>query len=134
TYGLTALSLALLAAAVVAERRAAEPILPPRLLRDRTFVLTSAASLLVGMVMFGVMIFLPQYLQVVRGMSPTASGLMTLPLVVGMLTASTVAGQLTTRTGRYKIFPVCGLTLLACGALLLSRLHTDSPLVLIGTD
>lgn len=134
TYGLTALSLVLLAAAIVAERRAAEPILPPRLLRNRTFVLTAAASLVIGMVMFGVMIFLPQYLQVVRGMSPTGSGLMTLPLVGGMLAASTVAGQLTTRTGRYKIFPVCGLTLLAGGALLLSRLHTDSSLTVIGID
>ncbi|WP_119728302.1 MDR family MFS transporter [Thermomonospora amylolytica] len=134
TYGLTALSLALLAAAVVAERRAPEPILPPRLFRDRTFVLTAAVSLLIGMVMFGVMIFLPQYLQVVRGMSPTASGLMTLPLVGGMLAASTVSGQLTTRTGRYKIFPVSGLVLLTCGVLLLSGLHTDSPLAVIGAD
>jgi EmrB/QacA subfamily drug resistance transporter len=134
TYGLGVLSAVLLGLAVVAERRAAMPILPPRLFGNRTFALTATASLLVGVTMFGAMIFLPQYLQLVRGMSPTASGLMTLPMVVGMLVASTTSGQVVTRTGRWKAFPVAGLTLLTVGMFLLSRLHVDSALVLIGVD
>ncbi|HEX2313511.1 MAG TPA: MDR family MFS transporter [Thermomonospora sp.] len=134
TYGLAALSVVLLALAVVAERRAADPILPPRLFGSRTFVLTAAASLLVGVAMFGAMIFLPQYLQLVRGMSPTASGLMTLPMVLGMLVSSTVSGQIVSRTGRWKAFPVAGLALLALGMFLLSRLHVDSALVVVGVE
>lgn len=134
TYGLGVLAAVLLALAVVAERRAAAPILPPRLFGDRTFALASAASLLVGVALFGVMTYMPQYLQVVRGMSPTASGLMTLPMVLGMLVASTTSGQVVTRTGRWKAFPVAGLTLLSAGMYLLSRLHVDSGMVLIGVD
>ncbi|SEG30706.1 drug resistance transporter, EmrB/QacA subfamily [Thermomonospora echinospora] len=134
TYGLVALGVLLLVLAVVAERRAAAPILPPRLFGDRTFVLSAASLLLVGVVMFGALIFLPQYLQLVRGMSPTASGLMTLPLVIGQMLASTLCGQFITRTGRWKAYPVAGLALLTLGMFLLSRLHVDSPLVLIGVD
>ncbi|WP_329429429.1 MFS transporter [Streptosporangium sp. NBC_01495] len=134
TYGLGALSLAMFGLTVVAERRAADPILPPHLFRDRTFVLTSVASLLVGAAMFGALMFLPQYLQIVKGMSPTASGLMTLPLVLGLLTSSILTGRFVSRTGRWKIFPVVGMLLVALGLFLLSRLHVDSSLVIIGLD
>lgn len=134
TYALLAATAVLFLLAVVAERGARDPILPPRLFRNRMFVLTSFVSVCVGMAMFGVMIYMPQYLQIVKGMSPTASGLMTLPLVLGMLVTSTGSGQVVTRTGRYKIFPVIGLGCIAAGMFLLSRLHTDSPSALIGVD
>ncbi|MES9539098.1 MULTISPECIES: MFS transporter [unclassified Actinomadura] len=134
TYILLGAAAVLLVLAIVAERVARDPILPPRLFRNPTFLLTSFVSVCVGMAMFGVMIYMPQYLQIVKGMSPTASGLMTLPLVVGMLVTSTGSGQVVTRTGRYKIFPVFGLLCVAGGLYLLSLLHTDSPKVLVGTD
>ncbi|WP_341770253.1 MDR family MFS transporter, partial [Actinomadura darangshiensis] len=134
TYILLGAAALLLVLAIVAERIAHDPILPPRLFRNRTFVLTAFISVCVGMAMFGVMIYMPQYLQIVKGMSPTASGLMTLPLVLGMLVMSTGSGQIVTRTGRYKIFPVIGLLCIAAAMYLLSLLHTDSPKILVGAD
>ncbi|NYE17409.1 MFS transporter [Actinomadura citrea] len=134
TYILLGAAALLLVLAIVAERVARDPILPPRLFRNPTFLLTSFVSVCVGMAMFGVMIYMPQYLQIVKGMSPTTSGLMTLPLVVGMLVTSTGSGQVVTRTGRYKIFPVVGLLCVAGGLYLLSLLHTDSPKVIVGAD
>nr|WP_055504349.1 MDR family MFS transporter [Nonomuraea pusilla] len=134
TYFLAAISLLMLALAVLAERIARNPILPPRLFRNRTFVLTSAASLFVGMAMFGAMIYLPQYLQIVKGMSPTNSGLMTLPMVVALFLAGVISGKIVTQTGKWKIFPVAGLLIVAVGLFLLSRLHVDSSGWLIGFD
>ncbi|MEU6747195.1 MFS transporter [Spirillospora sp. NPDC046719] len=134
TYVLGAVAVVLVVGAVFAERAARQPILPPRLFRNGTFVLTSLGSLCVGMAMFGVMIYMPQYLQVVKGLSPTASGLMTLPLVVGMLIASIASGQLVTRLGKYKIYPAIGLVCVGAGLYLLSRLHVDSSKVEIGGD
>ncbi|MEU9016470.1 MFS transporter [Actinomadura sp. NPDC048394] len=134
TYALGGITVLLVVAAVFAERAARQPILPPRLFRNPTFVLSSLGSLCVGMAMFGVMIYMPQYLQIVKGLSPTASGLMTLPLVVGMLIASIGSGQLVTRTGKYKIYPVIGLICVGGGLYLLSRLHVDSSKVEIGGD
>jgi MFS family permease len=134
TYGLGALSAVLLVLAVFAERRAAEPILPPRLFRDRTFVFAALASAFTGMAMYGVMIYMPQYLQIVKEMSPTASGLMTLPMVIGMLVASISSGRIVTHTGRWKPFPAVGLLLVTAGLVMLSRLHAGSSDVLIGVD
>ncbi|MEV5414457.1 MDR family MFS transporter [Thermopolyspora sp. NPDC052614] len=134
TFGLLGLSLVLLALAVLAERRAADPILPPRLFRDRTFVLSGAASHFVGITLFGMMIYLPQYLQIVKGMSPMNSGLMTLPMVLAHVTGSLVSGRLVTRFGRWKIYPTIGLLLVATGMALLSRLDAGSPHVLIGVE
>ncbi|WP_431920584.1 MDR family MFS transporter [Nonomuraea jabiensis] len=134
TYFLAALSLLMLALAVLSERTARNPILPPRLFRNRTFVLTGLASLFVGMAMFGAMIYLPQYLQIVKGLSPTESGLMTLPMVVALFLAGVISGKIVTQTGRWKIFPVVGLLVVAVGLFLLSRLHVDSSEWLIGLD
>ncbi|NVI90957.1 MFS transporter [Actinomadura sp. BRA 177] len=134
TYILLGAAAVLVVLAVVAERVAHDPILPPRLFRNRMFLLTSFISICVGMAMFGAMIYMPQYLQIVKGMSPTASGLMTLPLVLGMLITSTGSGQIVTRTGRYKFFPVIGLACVAGAMFLLSRLHTGSSNLVIGTD
>ncbi|TDD50834.1 MFS transporter [Nonomuraea terrae] len=134
TYALSAFSLLMLAGAVLSERTARNPILPPRLFRNRTFVLTSAASLFVGMAMFGAMIYLPQYLQIVKGLSPTNSGLMTLPMVFGLFLSGVISGKIVTETGKWKIFPVVGMLLVALGLFLLSRLHVDSSQWVIGFD
>ncbi|HEX6497839.1 MAG TPA: MDR family MFS transporter [Micromonosporaceae bacterium] len=133
TYGLLTVSLLMFVLAVWAERHAVDPILPPRLFRDRTFVLTSLAGLLVGVALYGGIIYMPQYLQIVKSLSPTRSGLMMLPLVVGMFIASVTTGRVVTRTGRWKAFPVIGLLVVAAGLATLSRLHVGSTLWLVGT-
>ncbi|MUL40373.1 MFS transporter [Streptomonospora sp. PA3] len=132
SYGLIAAAAVLLVAAVLVERRAGDPILPPHLFRNGTFVLGSLASATVGMSMFGVMIYLPQYLQIVQGLSPTASGLMTLPMVLGLLTASVTSGFLVSHTGKWKVFPVVGTVLIGTGFFTLTRLEAESGLVLVG--
>ena len=132
TYGLTAAALVMLAATIWQERRAAEPIMPPRLFANHTFIITSLAGFVVGVAMFGAIIFLPQYLQIVKGESPTASGLLTLPLMVGLLITSIGSGRLITRTGRYKIFPVVGLLVAAGGLTLMGQLSVDTSLWLAG--
>jgi predicted MFS family arabinose efflux permease len=128
------LGVALTGLAVLAERRASSPILPPRLFRSPTFVLSGVASFLVGIALFGVMIYLPEYLQIVKGMTPAVSGLMTLPMVLGLFLASITSGRIVTRTGRWKAFPVAGLLLVAIGLALLSRLHAGSSELVIGVD
>jgi MFS family permease len=129
TYGLIVTTLVTLALAVWQERRTVEPIMPPHLFTNRTFVAAGLASLMVGVAMFGAIIFLPQYLQIVKGESPTASGLLTLPLIIGLLGASITSGRVIARTGRYKIFPVVGMLITAVGLALMSRLsvHTSLP-------
>jgi EmrB/QacA subfamily drug resistance transporter len=104
-------------------------LIPMRLFRNPVFSKTSALSVLIGMGMFGGLMLIPQYLQIVKGASPTKSGLMMLPLMLGMMLASIVSGRITGHTGRYKIFPVLG-TLLMFAAMLLFhfRVHWDTPL------
>jgi EmrB/QacA subfamily drug resistance transporter len=104
------------------ERRATEPILPPSLFRNRVFVVCSAVGLVVGFAFFGALTFLPLFQQVVRGLSPTASGLQLLPVIGGLLVTSIASGQIITRTGRYKIFPIVGTAVAALGLWLLSSL------------
>ncbi|MFE0426345.1 DHA2 family efflux MFS transporter permease subunit [Streptomyces sp. NPDC058953] len=120
--GLAVAGLVLLVLFVLVERRAAEPVLPPHLFRIRTFTLVSVISFVIGFAMFGAMTFLPTFLQVVRGVSPTLSGVHMLPMVLGLLIASTGSGQLVSRTGRWKVFPVLGTGITAVGLLLLHRL------------
>ena len=93
---------------VLVELRAAEPIIPMRLFGNSIFSIANLFGFLIGIAMFGAMIFIPVYLQVVDGMSPTQSGLAMLPMVVGIFTTSITAGQLMSRNGRYKIFPILG--------------------------
>lgn len=132
TYGLVAAGLVLIGLAVLQERRAVEPIMPPRLFTNHTFVLTSLAGFAVGVAMFGAIIYLPLYLQIVKGESPTASGLLTLPLMLGLLGSSIVSGRAITRSGRYKRYPVVGLVVTAVGLGLLSTLTTGSSLAVAG--
>jgi len=125
-------SVVLLALAVVQERRAAEPIIPPRLFSIPTFRITSLAGFIVGVAMFGAIVYLPQYLQIVKGQSPTRSGLLTIPLMVGLMAMSIGSGRIITRTGRYKVFPVVGLIVVAVGLGLFSLLGVDTPLPVAG--
>ncbi len=119
--------LALIAAFLVREQHAAEPILPLRLFANRVFTVASAMGFIVGVSMFGAIIFLPVYLQLVNGVSPTESGLLLLPLVAGLFTASIGSGQIISRVGRYKVFPIVGTAGVAVGLWLLSHLgvHTS---------
>jgi EmrB/QacA subfamily drug resistance transporter len=105
-----------------------EALLPLRLFRGSVFSVGSAQSFVIGMGMFGGIASIPLYLQIVKGASPTKAGLLILPLVAGIMTASLVSGQLTSRTGRYKIFPVIGSALLVIGMLLMTQIGADTPL------
>jgi len=107
---------------LVAERRAAEPVIPLPLFANRVFSAASAVGFVMGFVMFGALTFLPIFFQDVKGLSPTVAGLRLLPLMGGLLLASIGAGQLVTRWGRYKVFPVTGTFLMIVGLALMSRI------------
>jgi EmrB/QacA subfamily drug resistance transporter len=105
-----------------AESRAAEPVIPLRLFRNRVFSASSGVGFVVGFAMFGSIAYLPQYMQIVKGASPTVSGLRLLPLMVGLLATSITTGRLVTRWGRYRIFPIIGTATMTVGLYLLSHL------------
>src|SRR5262249_21642337 len=94
------------------ERRAAEPILPLELFRNWIFDATSATAFIVGFALFGSVTYLPLYLQVVKGYSPTVSGLLLPPMMAGLLVTSIISGNLISRFGRYKPFPIAGTALM----------------------
>ncbi|MEU4469759.1 MDR family MFS transporter [Micromonospora sp. NPDC023888] len=119
------------ALAIRVETRAAEPMIPPRLFRNRTITLAVVASIAVGVGMFGASIFLGQYFQISRGQSPTMSGLMTLPMILGLLVASTVIGRVITKTGRWKRYLVIGSALLTIGFALMGTLRADTNFTLL---
>lgn len=119
-------SLVALVLFVLVERRAAEPMLPMRLFRNRVFTVCGVLSFVVGFAMLGGVTFLPTYLQYVHGASATQSGLEMLPLVIGILIASITTGTVIGKTGRYRVFPIVGSILMVCGMLLLSLLDTDT--------
>ncbi len=125
--GLGAGAVVLAAAWWWSAHRAAEPVLPPRLFRSPVFSVSAAISFAAGFAMFGALAFLPLYLQVVRGVSATISGVYLLPMVLGLLVTSVVSGQLISKTGRYKVFPIVGTALMAVALFLLSRLTESTP-------
>jgi EmrB/QacA subfamily drug resistance transporter len=125
-YILAAAAVVLGAAFVAAERRAAEPVLPLRMFRNRVFSATSAVGFVVGFAMFGALAYLPQYMQIVKGVSPTASGLRLLPMMAGLLLTSITTGRLVTRWGRYRVFPIAGTAIMTLGLYLLSGLGTGT--------
>jgi EmrB/QacA subfamily drug resistance transporter len=116
---------------LAAERRAAEPVVPLSLFGNRVFSTTSAIGFIVGFALFGSVIFLPQYLQIVRGANATESGLQLLPLMAGLLITSIGSGALVTRFGRYKVFPIAGTAIMAVGMLLLSRLGVHTAMAVV---
>ncbi|MFF5367851.1 DHA2 family efflux MFS transporter permease subunit [Streptomyces sp. NPDC013187] len=124
--GLAVLGVVLAVAFVAVERRAAEPVLPLKLFRVRTFTLAALISFVVGFAMFGAMTYLPTFLQLVQGISPTMSGVHMLPMVLGLLLASTASGQIVSRTGRWKVFPIAGTGITTLGLLLLHQLDEHS--------
>ncbi|WP_431878623.1 MDR family MFS transporter [Micromonospora marina] len=113
---------------VVQEARTREPILPLRLFRSATFALANGAGFVLGLVMFGSIIFIPLYLQIVKGASPTRSGLLMLPMMAGIIVTSIVTGRAMSRIGRYKWFPVAGAAVLVAGMLLFQQLQVDTSL------
>ena len=117
-----------LGAFIAVERRASEPVIPLRLFGNRAFSVTAGVGFVVGFGMFGSVTYLPLFLQVVQGATPTASGLQMVPMMVGMLTSSILSGQLISRTGRYKIFPIVGTGIMVVSLLLLSRVTADTSL------
>jgi EmrB/QacA subfamily drug resistance transporter len=131
SFTLVVVGVVVLGAALFVESRAAEPIIPLRLFRDRTTTLATVASVAVGVAMFGGAVFLGQYFQIARGFSPTASGLLTLPMIIGSTISSTVSGMLITRLGRWKGFLVGGSVLMLGGFGLLATIDHTTNLVLI---
>ena len=131
------IGLAVLAAVSVlmfclAETRAAEPVLPLHVFRNRNFTLSSAMSFLTGLMLFGALTFLPLYQQTVQHLSATGSGLMLIPMMFGSMVTTILAGQVTTRTGKYKIFPILGGVGMTAGLLLLTQLSINTSLVVSG--
>ncbi|HEX3303553.1 MAG TPA: MDR family MFS transporter [Thermomicrobiales bacterium] len=124
---LVALSVIFAVAFVWVESRAAEPIIPLRLFRNTIFRIGNAFGFLSGVAMFGAIIFLPLFLQGVLGMSPTKSGLAMLPVVFGLFTSSIGSGRLISRTGKYKIFPILGSSILIVGLVLLAQIGVGTP-------
>ena len=116
----------LLGAFVLVERRAAEPVLPMRLFRNSVFTSTSIVALLLGFAMFGSITYLPLYFQVVKGATPTGSGLELLPMMAGLLIASIGSGRLISSTGKYRAYPIIGTAVMTVGLYLLSHLTTTT--------
>ncbi len=125
--GLTAAGGALIASFVRWEAYVEHPLLPLRLFRNRIFSIGSGLGFLIGCALFGGVVFLPLYLQVVAGLSATDSGLLLLPLTAGVLIGSVGSGRLTAHTGRYRVYPIVGSACAVGGMLLLSRLHAETP-------
>jgi MFS family permease len=125
-------TLVLLGLAVRVELRAAEPVVPPRIIRQRTTALAVLGSLAAGTAMYGAAVFLSQYFQVSRGHTPTEAGLLTIPMMAGILIFSIVAGRRISRTGRLKPFLVTGAISLTAGFAGLGLIDERTPLVLIG--
>jgi len=116
---------------VFVELRAEEPMLPLRLFKDRIYTVCNVVGLIAGMSMFGALAFMPLYLQVVRGVSATSSGLRTLPMILSLLVTVIVTGQRISKTGKYRIYPIVGTFMLTIGLGLLSQLETDSSWLMI---
>jgi EmrB/QacA subfamily drug resistance transporter len=119
---------------VFAERSAKEPILPLELFRNRIFTVTSAIGFIVGLALFGSVTYLPLFLQIVKGASPTRSGLQLTPMMGGLLVSSIVAGRVISRWGKYRVFPIVGTAVMSAGMILLSRLDVHSSLTTAALD
>jgi EmrB/QacA subfamily drug resistance transporter len=124
--GLAVAGVLLLLTFVWWETRATEPILPLQLFRSSVFSISNAMGFTIGMAMFGAIVFIPLYLQLVYGASPTSSGLRLLPLMAGLLVAAIASGRAISRIGRYKVFPIAGTAVLVVGMFLLSRLSVGT--------
>ena len=124
----------LIIAFIVVERRVSEPVLPLRLFRNPVFSLCCGMGFVIGLCMFGSLSYIPLYMQVVNGNSPTVSGLRLLPMMAGMLVTSIGTGQLISRTGKYRIYPIIGTALIVVSLVLLSRVDEKTSSVIMGLD
>jgi EmrB/QacA subfamily drug resistance transporter len=124
--GLSVAGVVLLCLFLVQETRAPEPLLPLRLFGEQVFRVGAVIMFVLGLAMFGTVAFLPLYLQVVDGVSATASGLRMTPLMLGVVVTSIVSGQMITKTGKYRFFPIAGTAITTLGLFLLSRLDANS--------
>ena len=127
-------AVALICLFILVEQRVAEPVLPLRLFRNPVFAMCAAMGFVVGLCMFGALAYIPLYMQVVDGNSPTQSGLRLLPMMGGLLVASIGSGQLISRTGKYKPFPIIGTIFMTIGLLLLSRVDEHTSNTIVGLD
>jgi EmrB/QacA subfamily drug resistance transporter len=130
--GLGAAAVVLFALAVLQERRAPEAVLPPRLFSDNTYIVVTVVNLLIAMVMIGGLIYMPLFLQMIYGLSSSDAGLMLIPLSCFTVAGAITAGRLVSHSGRYKMFPLIGLTLVIVAMLLLSTVTATTPLWLTG--
>ena len=119
---------------IVVEQRVSEPVLPLRLFRNPVFSLCCGMGFVIGLCMFGSLSYIPLYMQVVNGNSPTVSGLRLLPMMAGMLVTSIGTGQLISRTGKYRIYPIIGTALIVVSLVLLSRVDEKTSSVIMGLD
>lgn len=126
--GLGAAALAALAGFVWREAHATEPVMPLALFRNNNFVVVNLVGFMVGVAMFGAITFVPLFMQTVKGLSPTASGIMLLPMMVGLIGTSALAGRAISRTGRYKLFPILSTGVLAAGMALMSTIAAETPI------
>ena len=124
--GLVTVGTALLVAFLIVERRAAEPIIPLKLFRERTFTVPAVISAIVGFAMFAGIIYLPLFMQIATGATATASGLTMVPLMLGAIGTSISTGRIISHTGRYKLFPVAGTLIAAVGMFLLSTMDVHT--------
>jgi EmrB/QacA subfamily drug resistance transporter len=132
--GLAVAAVVLIPLFVWAESRAAEPIMPLELFRNRIFVAASAIGFAVGLALFGSIVYMPLYLQIVKGVGATTSGLQLTPMMLGLLLTSIASGFLISKFGRYKVFPIAGTAVMTLGLLLLWRLDTGSSLLTAAGD
>lgn len=131
--GLLIASVVLLVVFVVVERRAPEPILPPHLFSNSVFIVAGIVSFIIGAALFGVIVYLPEYLQVTHNSTATTSGLQTIPLMVGVLVSSIGSGRIISRIGRYKTFIVAGTFLTTVGMAFMATIGPHTSLVLLST-
>ena len=129
-WALGAAGVVLVGVFVAVERRAAEPVLPLHLFKLRAFWVTSLVGFIVGFAMFGAITYLPAFFQVVRGISPTLSGVQLLPLMAGLLIVSIGSGQIISKTGKYRFWPIAGTAMMTLGLYLLSLMGVHTPSLL----
>jgi EmrB/QacA subfamily drug resistance transporter len=134
SIALIVVGVALLVAFLIVEHRTQEPLLPLELFRNHTFAVTSAIGFIIGLALFGSLTYLPVFLQVVKGKSPTASGLQLTPMMAGLLVTSIISGRLISRFGRYRPFPIVGTALMTAAMILLAQLSIHSSTLTASLD
>ena len=132
--GLLVVAIVALVSWMRVEQRAAEPMLPLHVFKNRNFSVTMVLTFFVGLSLFGAMTFLPLYQQTVQGADPTVSGLLMTPMMVGSMVTSVVTGFLVSKTGKYRMFPIIGGAVMTVGMFLLTRLGVSTPRLETGID